>query len=200
MNMFDLIYPSEPAPLYPRPTSDRPGKQPIPRGEMLPLIESSGLVYGQAPRVWCHSEAGAKAMHPVVHLHLIDRFGKLYLQKRSLNKHLLPGYWDTAVGGHISYGEQVMEALYREAGEELGLVTFNPVFLDAYPFFTGRDSEMVVTFAAVGHPDLHPDNAEVSEGKWWSFEELDAAIGKKIITPNFEWEFSRIRERLLALL
>jgi len=40
----------------------------------------------------------------------------------------------------------------------------------------------------------------VSEGKWWSYEELDAAMGKDILTPNFEQEFSRIREQLKALL
>lgn len=198
--MFDLVYPSEPAPIYPRPSADHPGKQPIPHGEMLPLIETNGLVYGQALRMWCHSLAGSKALHPVVHLHVIDRFGKLYLQKRSMNKHLLPGHWDTAVGGHISYGEQVMEALYREAGEELGLTEFNPIYLGAYPFFTGRDSEWVIMFAVVGHPDLHPDNAEVSDGKWWSFEEITEATGKNILTPNLESEFARIKDQLLALL
>ena len=55
-------------------------------------------------------------------------------------------------------------------------------------------------FAVVGHPDLHPDNAEVSEGKWWSFEEITEATGKDILTPNLESEFARIKDQLLALL
>lgn len=198
--MFDLVYPSEPAPLYPRPSIDRPGRMSIPQGEILPLVQPNGLVYGQAARAWCHSLMGRHALHPVVHLHLIDRFGKLYLQKRSAYKRRFPGYWDTAVGGHVSYGEQVLDALYREAGEELGLTAFNPIFLGAYPYETGRDYELVVMFAAIGHPELAPDNAEVTEGRWWSFEEIADAGGKGIITPNFEDEFSRIRERLLALL
>ncbi|MBP5483866.1 MAG: NUDIX domain-containing protein [Bacteroidales bacterium] len=165
---------------------------------MLPLVELSGLVYGQATRAWCHS--GSKALHPVVHLHIIDRMGRIYLQKRSRTKDLLPGYWDTAVGGHVTYGEQALEALYREAAEELGLHGFNPIFLDNYVYQTQRDSEFVLIFAMVGHPDLDPDNAEVSEGKWWTMEEIDAAIGKGVLTPNFESEFSRIRASLLALL
>ncbi len=196
--MFDLVYPSSPAPLYPRPSIDRPGVQPLPADEMLPLIEPSGIVYGQASREWCHS--GSQVLHPVVHLHIMDRFGNLYLQKRAASKKLLPGYWDTAVGGHISYGETVLEALYREAAEELGLEAFNPVFLRTYTYRTPRDSEFVVIFAMVGHPDLHPDPAEVSEGRWWSPQELDAALGTGIITPNFESEFPRIRETLLSLL
>lgn len=193
--MFDLLYPSEPALLYPRPSIDRPGPQPMPSDEMLPLIQPSGLVYGQASRAWCHSGVGV--LHPVVHLHLIDRFGRICLQKRALDKDLLPGYWDTAVGGHITYGEQVQEALYREADEELGLKAFNPIFLGTYTYKTARDQEFVISFAVVGHPQLQPNAAEVSQVRWFTPEEL-ASEGH--LTPNFEWEYARIRERLQALL
>ena len=124
----------------------------------------------------------------------------LYLQKRAMTKDLLPGYWDTAVGGHVTYGEQAVEALYREAAEELGLHAFNPIPLDTYTYQTERDSEFVFIYGMVGHPDIAPDESEVSEGKWWSQEELDAAFGKNILTPNFESEFPQIRARLLALL
>ena len=58
----------------------------------------------------------------------------------------------------------------------------------------------VVIYAAVGHPDLAPDNAEVSEGRWWTRDEILAASGKGILTPNFEQEFANIQASLLALL
>lgn len=196
--MVDLVYPSEPAPVYPRPTVEHPGLATVVAEEMLPLIEPSGLVYGQASRSYCHS--GARVLHPVVHLHLVDRLGRIYLQKRSMEKDLLPGYWDTAVGGHVTYGELAQEALYREAAEELGLSTFNPVFLDTYVWETERDREFVFVFAAVGHPDLAPHNEEVTEGRWWTQEELSAAAGADTLTPNFEAEYARIQQRLLALL
>ena len=194
----DLVYPLEPAPVLPRPSVDHPGNAAVSPEEMLPLIHPSGLVYGQATRSWCHS--GAKPLHPVVHLHLIDRYGRIYLQKRSMTKDLLPGYWDTAVGGHVSYGESIPEALYRECEEELGLKAFNPVYLETYEYRTQRDREYVFVHAAVGHPELHPRQEEVSEGRWWTFDQLDEAMGKDILTPNFESEFSRIREKLLSLL
>lgn len=196
--MLDLVYPSEPAPVYPRPSVDNPGRASLPPGEILPLVEESGIVYGQAGRDWVHS--GCKALHPVVHLHIIDRMGNVFLQKRALTKDLLPGYWDTAVGGHISYGESVTEALFREAGEELGLTAFNPAELGTYIYDNGRDRELIFMFAILGHPDLHPDNPEVSEGRWWTVPELEEAMGKDILTPNFESEFTSIKKRLLALL
>ena len=196
--MIELVYPLEPAPVFPRPSVDNPGSSALSAEEMLPLVEESGLVYGQASRTYCHS--GAHVLHPVVHLHLVDRAGRIFLQKRSMEKDLLPGYWDTAVGGHVTYGETALEALYREAEEELGLTAFNPTFLEAYVWETQRDKEYVFVFASVGHPDLHPDNPEVTEGKWWTREELLAAAGHDILTPNFEAEFARIEGHLLALL
>lgn len=196
--MFGLVYPPTLAPLYPRPSVNHPGIRPVEGEEMLPLVDTSGLVYGRAARSYCHS--GSKVLHPVVHLHLIDRMERIYLQKRSMNKDLLPGYWDTAVGGHVTYGETVEEALYRETAEELGLVAFNPIPLGAYVYETERDSELVILFASVGHPDLSPSPQEVSEGRWWTLDEIDAATGKHRLTPNFEQELPRIRKQLLALL
>ena len=196
--MFDLFYPAAPAPTYPRPSADNPGRPAVPAGEMLPLVEEDGIVYGQAPRAWCHS--GTTALHPVVHLQIMDREGNIYLQKRSMIKHRWPGRWDMAVGGHVSYGERILETLYREAAEELGLTEFNPSYLGKYIFETRRDSELVVVFAFIGHPNLNPDNAEVTEGRWWSPAEIDDALGKGFFTPSFEEELSRIREKLLAML
>lgn len=196
--MAGLAYPSEPAPFFPRPSIDNPGRPSLPPDEMLPLVEPGGLVYGQAPREWCHG--GSRALHPVVHLHIIDHEGKVYLQRRAASKRLLPNYWDTAVGGHISYGESVVEALYREAEEELSFTDFNPIYLGAYLFECTEEREYVFMHAAIGHPALYPDPLEVSEGRWWTADEIDKAIGQNILTPNFEGEWPRIKNQLFALL
>lgn len=196
--MMELLYPVGPAPLYPRPSIEHPGRPSVLRGEVFPLVEPSGLVYGQAPREWCHG--GSRALHPVVHLHIVDREGKVYLQRRSFFKKNLPGYWDSAVGGHVGYGEQPLEALYREAAEEIGLQGFTPVPLNRYVWECERERELVFVYGTVGHPVLTPDHVEVMDGKWWSVEELDAAMGQGSLTPDFEEEFPRIRTALLALL
>ena len=94
--------------------------------EYFPLVDETGAVIGKATRRECHS--GSFLLHPVVHLHVFDNKGRLYLQKRALNKDIQPGKWDTSVGGHMDPGETVEQALFREAGEELGLSGFNPVF------------------------------------------------------------------------
>ena len=194
---MELIYQYDIAPVIPAPTADSP-VVPDSGIEFFPIVEPNGLVVARAAREYCHS--GAKPLHPVVHLHIIDRFSRIYLQKRPMSKKIQPGKWDTAVGGHVSYGEGIVEAVYREASEELGFTEFNPIWLETYLFESEIEKEMVNIFAVVGSYDLHPDLEEVDEGRWWKLEDIDASLGKGVFTPNFESEFTMIRKSLLALL
>ena len=67
--------------------------------EMFPIVDEEGNITGAATRGECHN--GSKLLHPVVHLHVFNSRGELYLQKRPDWKDIQPGKWDTAVGGHI---------------------------------------------------------------------------------------------------
>lgn len=194
---MELLYPYDIAPVVPAPTAESTVERAV-ASEWFPVVEFSGLVIGRATRNYCHS--GAKPLHPVIHIHIIDRFSRIYLQKRSMNKDIQPGKWDTAVGGHVSYGEGILEAVYREASEELGFTDFNPIHLETYQFESEIEKEMVNVFAVVGTYELHPDLDEVDEGRWWELADIDSNLDKGVFTPNFESEFRMIRKSLLALL
>ena len=157
--------------------------------EIFPIVDEQGNVVGSATRGECHD--GSKLLHPVVHLHLFDSAGRIYLQQRPLWKDIQPGKWDTAVGGHVDFGETIEEALFREVREEVGLTDFNPQFLQRYVFESEREKELVHVFRTTYDGEIGPSD-ELDGGRFWSMEEIRAAIGGGVLTPNFEQEFMRI--------
>ena len=195
--MIDLLYPAKPAPVIPAPRSYMVDENLDKKEEMLPVVEPSGVVVGQMARSYAHK--GTFLLHPVVHLHIIDRQGRVFLQKRSASKELYPGRWDTAVGGHIGYGESVSEALAREAQEELNFYDFNPVFIDSYEWQSPTEKELICVFACVGQFKINPRNFEVDEGRYFSPKEIEEG-DKSMFTPNFLSEYERFKESFEALL
>ncbi|MFI3327763.1 MAG: NUDIX domain-containing protein [Rikenellaceae bacterium] len=168
--------------------------------ELFPIVESDGKVVGSATRAKCHG--GSMLLHPVVHLQLYNSKGEIYLQRRPAWKDIQPGMWDTAVGGHVDYGEKVEDALRREAMEELGIADFSFSSVGTYVFKSPIERELVYSFRTTYDGVVTP-SAELDGGRFWTPEEVDAAISKGgILTKNFtmEWERQRIFGKVLGRL
>lgn len=157
--------------------------------ELFPLINEEGTIVGQATRGECHN--GSRLLHPVVHLHVFNSCGHLYLQRRPEWKDIQPGKWDTAVGGHMDYGETPVEALRREVSEELGITRFEPEFLGHYVFDSQHERELVYVNRTVYDGPIAPSAEELNGGRFWTRDEIAEAMGKGLLTPNFESEYHR---------
>lgn len=157
--------------------------------EMFPVVDEQGNILGAATRGECHG--GSRLLHPVVHLHVFNSQGDLYLQRRPLWKDIQPGRWDTAVGGHVDLGESVDMALRREAREELGLEGFVAEPLSTYVFESVRERELVYTFRTTWDGPVCPSD-ELDGGRFWTPDEIRQQLGKGVFTPNFESELRRV--------
>jgi len=164
--------------------------------EYFDLVDGEGKVLGQAPRSICHSRPGF--LHQVVHLHIVNAKDQIFLQKRSLNKQIQPGKWDTAVGGHVQSGERIEPALKREAGEELGLRDFKALPLARYLWESECESELVYMFVARGEQTGRLNLQEMEDGRFWSIKKIKAALGRGMLTPNFEFEFPILLKHFLG--
>ena len=157
--------------------------------ELFPIVDEQGNILRAATRGECHN--GSKLLHPVVHLHVFNSAGQLYLQRRPAWKDIQPGKWDTAVGGHVDLGESVEQALRREAREELGISDFTPQPVDHYVFESERERELVFSFRTVYDGPIRPSD-ELDGGRFWTVDEIRDNIGKGVFTPNFEGEAEKI--------
>jgi isopentenyldiphosphate isomerase/intracellular septation protein A len=161
--------------------------------EWLPLLNEQGEVIGKAPRSVCHSSK--EYLHPVVHLHVINSQGDIYLQKRPMHK-IQPGKWDTSVGGHVAFGEDIETALRREASEEIGLNSFKADLAANYIWESDIEREFVFSFVTHFNGQLNIDKEELADGRFWTVAEIKANLGKGVFTPNFEVEFNKILPNL----
>ncbi len=157
--------------------------------ELFPIVDEDGRVTGSIRRGQAHD--GTKILHPVVHLHLWNSAGKLYLQKRPDWKDIQPGKWDTAMGGHMNYGEEVSDALHREASEELGVTDFLPKEIGRYVFEGKRERELVYVFETIYDGPVRPATEELAGGQFFTPQEIKEQIGKQFFTPNFEEEYMK---------
>ena len=155
------------------------------REEMFPLVDEEGNIIGAATRGECHN--GSKCLHPVVHLHVFNSRGELYLQKRPHWKDIQPGRWDTAVGGHVDLGESVEMALRREAEEELGLTGFTPERLPYYVFESDRERELVfptVVLTTGKYVPVRKQMADVSGARRKSMKRWEKESSRPILKAN----------------
>jgi Isopentenyldiphosphate isomerase len=162
--------------------------------EIFPLVDEQGNVIGKATRKECHG--GTFWLHPVIHLHIFNTKGELFLQKRAMTKDTQPGKWDTAVGGHVDYGEDVETALKREAFEELGVTGFTSSFIARYVWQSAVEKELVNAFRTVYDGEFILDYNELDEGRFWAIDEIKTSLGKGIFTPNFEHDFMLVMKSL----
>lgn len=161
--------------------------------EWVPLVDEKGMITGRAPRSEVHN--GSKLLHPVVHLHVLNGKGAVLLQKRPLSKLIQPGKWDTAVGGHISSGESVEEALKKEAFEEIGLKDFSARMLKRYIWKSDEESELVYLFITCDYENYHVHSDEVEEARFWTINQIQRNLGTGIFTPNFEHDFQLLKDK-----
>lgn len=173
-------------------------KKPIPlynldgNEEMFDIVNPDGKIIGQAPRSAVHGNPGL--LHPVVHIHIFNKNGQLFLQKRTKDKEVQPNKWDTSVGGHIHSGESVEAALSREAFEELGIKNcrFQPLY--RYVMKNEFESELVYAFRTKNNGPFKVNKEEISIGRFWKIKEIKNNLGKGIFTPNFEQEFNLLEK------
>ncbi len=165
-----------------------------PSEEIFEIVDENNIVIGTATRSECHGNP--KLIHRTSHVVVFHSDGRLLLQKRSADKDIQPGKWDTAVGGHLDCGENFIDAARREMSEELG-VPVDDLFLD-YLFDSKIrneiESENTRVFSTTFNGPFKFCRKEIDEVKFWTKEELLTPANRSNFTPNLIIELDRLFE------
>ncbi|HJO95650.1 MAG TPA: NUDIX domain-containing protein [Victivallales bacterium] len=159
--------------------------------EYFEIYNEKNAPLGLAKRNICHGNP--KLCHKTVHLIIFNNRGEILLQKRSLNKDIQPGKWDTAVGGHINPGENIEEAVIREMNEELGISLEKPlIFLFELKERNSIESENISVFSTFYNGNFAIQEEELDEVKFWKIDELKSELNSNSLTPLCKKELIKL--------
>ena len=155
--------------------------------ELLEVVNEEGKIIKILPRSVIHGNPSL--MHRVAHVLVFNKDGALLLQKRSMNKDVAPGKWDTSVGGHVNAGETIEEAVRREMEEEVGITSCELKFLYSYIHSNPYETELVYTYSCIYEGGINFNQDEIDEVRFWGIDAIRENISKGVFSDNFEDEF-----------
>lgn len=87
--------------------------------ELVDILDENGNKTGQvAPRMQAWQQS---LWHRSVSAWIVNSDGEILVQRRSPHKKNFPNMWDKSVGGSVDAGESAIDAIVREATEEIRL-------------------------------------------------------------------------------
>lgn len=144
--------------------------------EFLTVVDANDRDIGIKPRHIVHA---SKLRHRAVHILVFNEQGQLFLQKRSLNKDLNGGLWDTSAAGHVDAGEEYDVSARREIMEELGIEAEGLIeFLFKLPACEGTGMEFIQVYRCIHNGPFVLAPEEIDEGRWFSTETITARVSR----------------------
>ncbi|PIV07922.1 hypothetical protein COW57_04720 [Candidatus Roizmanbacteria bacterium CG17_big_fil_post_rev_8_21_14_2_50_39_7] len=156
--------------------------------EQFIVVNEKDEVIGYKSRYECHHDKSL--IHRAVDVILLNKEGKIAMQKRSIQKDLYPGYYCVTASGHVSKGESYEDTADRELKEEMGVEEVRLERKDTFITHAEKETEMIAIFVGSyeGAYDFPVD--EVESIHFFSKEEI-----KKVspITPSSIESLKRIK-------
>jgi isopentenyl-diphosphate delta-isomerase len=160
-----------------------PNEAPSPReAHLVELVDADGRAVGSATVEVAHRAPGS--MHRAFSVLLLDRAGRLLLQRRSTAKTRFPLRWANACCGHPAPGRPVAAEARRRMVEEIGVRDIALTEIGVYVYraadpATGRvehEYDHVLLGTVDADVELRPDPDEVAELRWFTRAEVEAGV------------------------
>jgi isopentenyldiphosphate isomerase len=144
--------------------------------EILSVVNEDDQIIDVRPRQQIHA-LGLR--HRAVHILVFNQQGQLFLQKRSMNKDLNKGLWDTSAAGHVDKGEDYTTSAIRETEEELGIdIKNNITFLFKLSASKALGMEFIQVYQCLHNGPFVLNVDEIDEGAWFSASSISDRVNK----------------------
>lgn len=168
--------------------------------EFLDIVNEENVPTGEvADRVTAHEKG---LFHRHVSCWIMNKEGKILLQRRAYTKTKNPGLW-AKTGGHVDAGETPEDAAIREIKEEIGLkikkedLTSGSIYKSSENTCFGYEFVVITDMA---ERDFLIQKEEVAEVKYFTIEEIEEAFNSK--NPEFtftKWKGTELLDKTKML-
>jgi 8-oxo-dGTP pyrophosphatase MutT (NUDIX family) len=144
--------------------------------EPVQIVDDNNQPVGVAPRWRMRCEG---LLHRATCIVVCNRAGEVFVQRRSMEKDLYPGWYDLCAGGVMRPGESYQENAERELAEELGVAGVPLLWRGEFLFRAPGYQVWVGLFGVRHEGPFEFADGEVDEG----FFAHPAAIDEGAISP-----------------
>ena len=139
------------------------------RSELIDIVDDNDRVIGQAQRWEIRRD---HLRHRSVYVLVFNPDGQLFVHRRTRSKDIYPDYWDVAIGGVVTAGEDYDSSARRELQEELGIeqARLRRWFPMRYDDAENHVAGMVYSCTWAGRVRLQ--ESEISSGEWTDLDVL----------------------------
>jgi isopentenyldiphosphate isomerase len=151
-----------------------------PNQELVDVIDADGRVVGTVTR---RDMRARRLPHRCVYILVFNRWGELFVHRRTPTKDVYPGHWDVAIGGVLVAGESFDDGARREGFEELG------VELSLEPLFPFRHEDAATLVRAMVYRACHDgpfclQPEEITSGEWLPLHAIPARARQASFCPD----------------
>lgn len=161
-------------------------KNTVANEELLPLVDKNDEVIGTINRSAAHKNP--HYIHRIVAILIYTSKGEMLIHKRSSTKDVLPGCWDLSAAGHVSSGEDYIEAAVHELYEEVGIKASENDLktLGKFLIKTSWETEFcqIYRYNLKKKDTININKEEIEEAKFVSTDELKRLLRSKKLKWN----------------
>jgi isopentenyldiphosphate isomerase len=152
-----------------------------PGDELVDEVDERDRVIGRATR---REVRQRRLLHRFSSVLCRDPAGRLYVHRRTDDKDVYPGLYDTSAGGVLAAGESYLEGARRELAEELGVVGPEPRFLFRHRYHGPENPSWSALFEVTWDGPVVPQASEIAWGAFLTLEELAARMAEWTFCPD----------------
>ena len=147
--------------------------------EQVILVDEYNNQIGVADKETVHTTNSP--LHRAFSLFLFNSKKQLLVTQRALEKKTFPGVWTNSVCGHVSPGEETIDAVKRRVSHELHIDVMDIKEVAPYRYrFADKngilENEICPIFIGITNKDPKPKKSEIKAWKWVDWKEFVKTI------------------------